>query len=78
MLSRSSEGAAGEPGVTEETLICGDGIVRTAVLGMAWTPREELLTLEQVEEAESDAVENIWAVLHAGVVQEMTTGTGIK
>jgi hypothetical protein len=62
--------------VTEESLICGDGIVRTPVAGMVWALREELLTLEQAKEAKTDAAVNIWVALHAGVIRDTTTETG--
>jgi hypothetical protein len=62
--------------VTEETLICSDGIVRTAVPDVPWVSCEELLTRKQAKEAKTDAAGNIWAALHAGVILETTTDTG--
>ena len=53
--------------MTEETLICSDGIVRTAVPDVLWVSCEELLTRKQAKEAETDAAVNIWVALHAGV-----------
>jgi hypothetical protein len=54
--------------VTEETLICSDGIVRTAVPDVPWVSCEELLTRKEAKEAETDAAVNIWVALHAGVI----------
>ena len=53
--------------MTEETLICSDGIVRTTIPDVPWVSCEELLTRKQAKEAETDAAVNIWAALHAGV-----------
>ena len=62
--------------MTEEILICSDGIVRTAVPDVPWVSCEELLTRKQAKEAEADAAVNIWAALHAGVIRETTNETG--